>query len=95
MMSSIEKEVLRIPVPTTDLVYRNAFALPIKDVTSVPLVGQAATGKPLPLGTVVSALPAGFISTPVGGVESYYCGGNFNREVFQGNQTVYVTAKPE
>jgi hypothetical protein len=55
----------------------------------------AATGKPLPLGTVVSALPAGCTSTPVGGVEYYYCGGNFYRAVFQGNKLVYVTAKPE
>jgi len=54
----------------------------------------AATGKPLPLGTVVSALPAGCTSTPVGGVEYYYCGGNFYRAVFQGNKLVYVTAKP-
>ena len=55
----------------------------------------AATGKPLPLGTVVSALPAGCTSTPVGGVEYYYCGGNFYRAVFQGNSLVYVTAKPQ
>jgi hypothetical protein len=55
----------------------------------------AAAGKPLPLGTVVSALPAGCTSTPVGGVEYYYCGGNFYRAVFQGNKLVYVTAKPE
>jgi len=54
----------------------------------------AAAGKPLPLGTVVQALPAGCTSTPVGGVEYYYCGGNFYRAVFQGNQLVYVTAKP-
>ena len=55
----------------------------------------AATGKPLPVGTVVSALPAGCTTTPVGGVEYYYCGGNFYRAVFQGNSLVYVTAKPE
>jgi len=55
----------------------------------------AATGKPLPLGTVVSALPAGCTSTPVGGVEYYYCGGNFYRAVFQGNKLVYVTAQPK
>jgi hypothetical protein len=54
----------------------------------------AAVGKPLPVGTVVQALPAGCTSTPVGGVEYYYCGGNFYRAVFQGNQLVYVTAKP-
>jgi len=55
----------------------------------------AATGKPLPLGTVVTALPAGCTSTPVGGVEYYYCGGNFYRAVFQGNSLVYVTAQPK
>ena len=60
---------------------------------SAPL--PAKTGKPLPLGTVVHALPTGCTSTPVGGVEYYYCGGNFYRAVFQGNQLVYVTAKPE
>jgi hypothetical protein len=54
-----------------------------------------ASGKPLPLGTVVSALPAGCVPTPVGGVEYYYCGGNFFRAVFQGNTLVYVTTKPE
>jgi hypothetical protein len=55
----------------------------------------ANTGQPLPLGTVVSALPAGCVSTPVGGVEYYYCGGNFYRAAFQGNKLVYVTTKPE
>lgn len=54
----------------------------------------AAGGKPLPLGTVVHALPGGCTPTPVGGVQYYYCGGNFYRAVFQGNQLVYVTAKP-
>jgi hypothetical protein len=54
----------------------------------------AAAGKPLPLGTVVSALPPGCTSTPVGGVEYYYCGGNFYRAVFQGNKLVYVTTQP-
>jgi hypothetical protein len=54
-----------------------------------------AAGKPLPLGTVVSALPPGCTSTPVGGVEYYYCGGNFYRAVFQGNSLVYVTTQPK
>ncbi len=60
-----------------------------------PAAPAAAAGKPLPLGTVVSALPAGCTSTPVGGVEYYYCGGNFYRAVFQGNNLVYVTAQPK
>jgi hypothetical protein len=60
-----------------------------------PAPPAAAAGSPLPLGTVVAALPAGCTSTPVGGVEYYYCGGNFYRAVFQGNSLVYVTAQPK
>jgi hypothetical protein len=60
-----------------------------------PAPPAAAAGTLLPLGTVVSALPAGCVSTPVGGVEYYYCGGNFYRAVFQGNTLVYVTAQPK
>jgi hypothetical protein len=59
-----------------------------------PAPAPAADGKPLPLGTVVSSLPAGCTSTPVGGIDYYYCGGNFYRASFQGNNLVYVTAKP-
>ena len=62
---------------------------------ALPATPPANTGKPLPLGTVVSALPGGCVPTPVGGVEYYYCGGNFYRAVFQGNNLVYVTTKPE
>jgi len=66
-----------------------------QQAASLPAPAQPATsGKPLPLGTVVDALPGGCTSTPVGGVEYYYCGGNFYRAVFQGNKLVYVTAKP-
>ncbi len=60
-----------------------------------PAPPPAAAGQPLPMGTVVSALPKGCVSTPVSGVEYYYCGGNFYRAVFQGNQLVYVTAQPK
>jgi hypothetical protein len=60
-----------------------------------PAPPPAAAGTPLPLGTVVAALPAGCTSTPVGGVQYYYCGGNFYRAVFQGNALVYVTAQPK
>lgn len=59
-----------------------------------PAPAPAASGNPLPLGTVVSSLPAGCTSTPVGGIDYFYCGGNFYRAVFQGNTLVYVTAKP-
>jgi len=55
----------------------------------------ATAGKTLPLGTVVSTLPAGCKAAPSGGEEYYHCGDNFYRAVFQGNNLVYVTAKPQ
>ena len=55
----------------------------------------AAAGKALPLGTVVSALPGGCVSTPSGGVNYYYCGGNFYQAAYQGSSLVYVTTKPK
>lgn len=54
----------------------------------------ATAGKPLPLGTVVSTLPAGCTTKTVNNVEYYHDGGNYYRAVFQGNNLVYVTAKP-
>ncbi len=60
-----------------------------------PATPAAAAAKPLPVGTVVSALPSGCVPTPVGGVEYYLCGGNFYRAVFQGDKLVYVTAQPK
>jgi len=69
-----------------------AAAAPPMPPTAPP---PAAAGHILPLGTVVSSLPAGCISTPVGGRDYFYCGGNFYRAAFQGNNLVYVTAKPD
>lgn len=51
-------------------------------------------GGTLPLGTVVTSLPAGCVSTPYKDVEYYRCGDNYYRAMFQGNNLVYVTAKP-
>ena len=65
-----------------------------QQAAAAPAPPPAAAGKPLPLGTVVHSLPGGCTSTPVGGVDYYYCGGNFYRAVFQGNELVYVTAQP-
>lgn len=55
----------------------------------------ATAGKPLPLGTVVSTLPVGCTAAPSGGEEYYHCGDNYYRAAFQGNNLVYVTAKPQ
>lgn len=62
---------------------------------ATPTPPPAAAGRPLPLGTVVAALPSGCVATPVGGEAYYYCGGNFYRAAFQGNQLVYVTIQPK
>lgn len=55
----------------------------------------SAPGEPFPLGTVVSALPAGCTATPVGGVNYYYCGGNFYKAVYEGSTLKYVTTIPQ
>ena len=60
---------------------------------AAPAPGPA--GSPLPLGTVVATLPAGCTATPVGGVNYYYCGGNFYQAVFEGSSLRYVTTKPK
>jgi hypothetical protein len=49
---------------------------------------------PLPVGMVVTQLPAGCVSAPISGVEYYLCGGNYYRAAFQGNNLVYVVQKP-
>ena len=55
----------------------------------------AAPGAPLPLGTVVAALPPGCVPTPVGGVNYYYCAGNFYQAAYEGSTLKYVTTKPK
>jgi hypothetical protein len=54
---------------------------------------QPASG-PLPVGTVVGALPPGCVSAPISGVEYYLCSGTYYRPAFQGNNLVYVVQKP-
>ena len=60
---------------------------------AAPPIPPPATG-PLPVGTVVTALPAGCAATTSGGVEYYHCGSNYYRAAFQGSQLVYVTTEP-
>ncbi len=48
----------------------------------------------LPIGTIVSVLPAGCQTMTTGGVEYYHCSENYFRSAFQGNQLVYVAATP-
>jgi hypothetical protein len=67
--------------------------------TAAPATPPPATPAPtygaLSEGTIVSALPAGCSSMSSGGVEYYHCGDNYFRTAFQGNDLVYVSAKPE
>ena len=79
----------------TTAAQQQATAAQQQAATTTPPPPAAAASQPLPLGAVVTALPAGCTSTPVGGVEYYHCGANYFRAVFQGNSLVYVTAKPE
>ncbi len=54
-----------------------------------------APAGPVPVGTVVHALPPGCAATAIGGVEYYNCGpGVFYRAAFQGNNLVYVATQP-
>ncbi len=82
------------PPPAAAAPHPAAAAPPPAAAAAVPPPPPVAAGKPLPLGTVVATLPAGCTSTPVGGIDYFYCGGNFYRAVFQGNNLVYVTAQP-
>ena len=59
---------------------------------------QAATAQQqagaLPIGSIVSTLPAGCTPTQIGDVEYQHCGANYYRAAFQGNNLVYVVAQP-
>ena len=57
---------------------------------TAPPPAPAATGGAVPVGTIVTALPAGCTSAPEGGVQYYKCNGTRYRAAFQGNNLVYV-----
>ena len=59
-----------------------------------PQQHPAASGG-LPLGTVVSSLPAGCTQTAQGGITYYNCGGDFYQAVFEGSTLKYVTTNPK
>jgi hypothetical protein len=60
-----------------------------------PPPAPAPAAGPVPVGTVVTALPPGCVATAIGGVEYYNCApGVYYRAAFQGNNLVYVSAQP-
>ena len=71
--------------------------------TAAPTQQQAAPAQPqpaptqpgaLPIGMVVSTLPAGCAPMTIGSVEYQHCGVDYYRSAFQGNNLVYVTSQP-
>ena len=64
-----------------------------QQAAAAPAPPPPASG-PLPVGTVVGALPPGCVSAPISGVEYYLCSGTYYRPAFQGNNLVYVVQKP-
>jgi|AP12_2_1047962.scaffolds.fasta_scaffold13105_2 hypothetical protein len=67
-----------------------------------PAPAAAATAPPpppagghVPLGTVVSALPAGCAATEIGGIQYFKCAsGDYYRAAVQGGSLVYMSTKP-
>jgi hypothetical protein len=53
-----------------------------------------AAAPAFPVGTTVSALPAGCVSTTIGGANYFDCDGTFFQPAFQSNNLVYVVAQP-
>jgi len=69
-------------------------AAPATTTQAAPAPQAAPSGAPLPIGTVVTALPGGCETTPVDDVQYYHCGADYYRVAYQGSNLVYVTADP-
>lgn len=68
-----------------------AAPAPAPAPATVTTPSPASTEALLPIGTVVTKLPSGCASTPVGGQEYYHCGANYYVAAFQEGTLVYVT----
>jgi len=71
-----------------------AAPAPAAPPPAAPPPAAAPAPGALPLGRVVTALPAGCAATAIGGVEYYKCGSDYYKAAFQGSQLVYVTVQP-
>lgn len=71
------------------VVATSAVSTPDVVVVSAP---PPAAG--VPIGTVVTALPAGCSVATISGVEYHQCAGAYYRAAFQGNNLVYVVTQP-
>jgi hypothetical protein len=93
--AGVARRTTRRVVATEATVATAATASAAAAAAAQPKPPPPPAAGPVPLGPVVQALPPGCAATPIGGVEYYNCApGVYYRAVFQGNNLVYVSAKP-
>ena len=92
--AAVEKEKATAAQQQAAAAQQQAAAAQQQAAAAQQQAAAPAAGKPLPVGTVVSTLPAGCTAKVVGGVEYRVCGNDFYRAAFQGSTLVYVTAQP-
>ncbi len=92
--TAVEKEKAAAAQQQAAAAQQQAAAAQQQAAAAQQQAAAPAAGKPLPVGTVVSTLPAGCTPKVVSGVEYRVCGSDFYRAAFQGSTLVYVTAQP-
>jgi hypothetical protein len=68
-------------------------AAPTPAAAPAPAPAAQPAGAP-PIGSIVTTLPAGCVTTTKGGVQYFNCNNVFYRAAFQGSNLVYVVAQP-
>lgn len=81
----------RTAVRTTAVAASSAAAA---SAASAPPPPPPAGASALPLGTVVSALPAGCASVQLHGTNYFNCQGTYFRPAYQGQDVVYIVERP-
>jgi hypothetical protein len=93
--AGVARRTTRRVVATEATVATAATASAAAAAAAQPKPPPPPAAGPVPIGTVVHALPPGCAATPIKGVEYYNCApGVYYRAVFQGNNLVYVSAQP-
>jgi hypothetical protein len=93
--AGVARRTTRRVVATEATVATAATASAAAAAAAQPKPPPPPAAGPVPIGTVVQALPPGCAATPIGGVQYYNCApGVYYRAVFQGNNLVYVSAQP-
>jgi len=86
------------PVSAAGVARRTAVRTTAVVATSAAVATTAAATAPstgtLPLGTVVSALPAGCASVQLNGTNYFNCQGTYFRPAYQGQNVVYIVENP-